>query len=73
MLFTKNCNWDLRCVDDINNSKFVLSYAGQILNEKTVNKKGIDEYLSEFNYIEVEVKRSCSTKTIKELSLATYP
>lgn len=59
VFMTENRGWGLRCVDDIPRGTFICTYAGQVLNEHTANREGMDfgdEYLAELDHIEVVEK-----------------
>ncbi|XP_065646369.1 histone-lysine N-methyltransferase SETDB1 isoform X7 [Hydra vulgaris] len=72
VFLTENRGWGLRCIDDIPKGTFVCTYAGQVLNEQTANKEGIDfgdEYLAELDHIEVvEQAKDGYESDIPELS-----
>ncbi|XP_066913706.1 histone-lysine N-methyltransferase SETDB1-B-like [Clytia hemisphaerica] len=56
VFMTENRGWGLRCMDDVAKGTFICTYAGQVLNEQTANREGMDygdEYLAELDHIEV--------------------
>lgn len=59
VFMTESCGWGLRCINDIPKGTFICTYTGQVLNEQTANKEGMDfgdEYLAELDHIEVVEK-----------------